>query len=60
VHHEVGLAHLFQGGLEALDQVVGQAANEPDGVGEQEAPPLVQGRRGAWWRPRVAKSWSLT
>ena len=34
VEHEVGPGHLLQRGAEGLDQLMGQVADEADGVGE--------------------------
>ena len=41
VDHQVGVAHLLQGGLEAFDQVMGQPPDEPHRVGQQEAAALI-------------------
>ena len=36
MHHNVAVAHLIEGGLERIHQVVGQFADKTHGVGEQE------------------------
>ncbi|OBJ74245.1 hypothetical protein A5643_01760 [Mycobacterium sp. 1274756.6] len=36
VHQQVGVGDLLQGGAERLDQLGGQVADEPDGVGDDE------------------------
>ena len=59
VHHQVGVAHLLQGGLEALHQVVRQAADE---ARRCRSAGSAAARRASTRRvvaSRVAKSWSL-
>jgi hypothetical protein len=47
VQDEIGDERLLQGGREALDQLVGQTADETDGVGDEVAPSvLLEGARG--------------
>ena len=44
VHDQVGVGDLLQRRAERLDELVGQVADEPDGVGERVDPPVL-GRR---------------
>ena len=44
VDDQVGVGHLLQRRAERLDELVGQVADEPDGVGERVDPPVL-GRR---------------
>ncbi len=49
MQQQVGFVHLFERGLEGFDEVVGQLADEPDGIGQQAGlvvgqPELAGGR----------------
>jgi hypothetical protein len=57
VDEEVGEDGFFEGGAEGLDEIVGQIADEADGVGEQHGWPSGSSRRRVVVS-RVAKSLS--
>ena len=44
MQHNIGGQYLFQGGFEGLDQLRGQVADKPDGVGEDDL--AAVGKRG--------------
>src|SRR3546814_19997170 len=56
VQEQVGVGRDLERGLERLDQLVGQLAHEPDGVGEQDG---LAARQRTEER-RVGKEWVST